>query len=80
LYERNLLIEYQGEFHDGNTRKQTKKDIARQQEHDRRKQEYAQRNEIKLLEIWYQDFDHIEEILKENILRLQDKKIQYHIN
>lgn len=60
----NLLIEYQGEFHDGNTRKQTKKDIQRQQEHDRRKREYAQNHNIKLLEIWYYDFDNIEKILE----------------
>lgn len=32
-----------------------------QQEHDRRKREYAEKNNIKLLEIWY--YDNIEQIL-----------------
>jgi len=63
----NLLIEYQGEFHDGNTRRQTKKDIQRQQEHDKRKKEYALKNNINLLEIWYWDFDIIDEILNKEL-------------
>lgn len=67
LPDYNLLIEYQGEFHDGNTRKQTKKDIERQKEHDRRKREHANKNNIKLLEIWYWDFDKIEEILEREL-------------
>jgi hypothetical protein len=68
LPDYNLLIEYQGEFHDGNTRKQTKNDIERQQEHDKRKRDHAQNNNIKLLEIWYYDFDNIEEILNKELL------------
>ena len=63
----NLLIEYQGEYHDGSVHNETKKRFERQQEHDRRKREYAERNNIKLLEIWYWDFDNIEEILKEMV-------------
>ena len=63
----NLLIEYQGEYHDGSVHKETKERFERQQEHDRRKREYAERNNIKLLEIWYWDFDNIEEILKEMV-------------
>lgn len=65
--EYNLLIEYQGEYHDGNTTNQTKKEFKTQQEHDRRKKEYAKDNNIKLLEIWYYDFDNIEEILKSEL-------------
>lgn len=62
----NLLIEYQGEFHDGNITGSYKKDfdLEKQQEHDRRKRMYAKKNNIRLLEIWYWDFDNIEEILK----------------
>lgn len=63
----NLLIEYQGEFHDGNVPHQTQEDFNMQQEHDRRKREYAKENGIGLLEIWYWDFDNIEEILKNEL-------------
>ena len=59
----NLLIEYQGEYHDGSVSCQTEEDIERQQEHDRRKREYAKSHGIDLLEIWYWDFDNIENIL-----------------
>lgn len=63
----NLLIEYQGEFHDGKAPHQTKAQFEYQQEHDRRKREYAASNNIKLLEIWYKDFNKIEQILSENL-------------
>jgi formylmethanofuran dehydrogenase subunit E len=68
LPEHNLLIEYQGQFHDGTAHQQSKKEFERQQEHDKRKREYAKDNNIKLLEIWYYDFDNIEEILKKRCL------------
>lgn len=64
----NILIEYQGEYHDGNTRNQTEKDIKRQQEHDRRKKQYAIDHDIKLIEIWYWDFDNVEKILEKELL------------
>jgi hypothetical protein len=38
-----------------------------QQEHDKRKREYAEKHNIKLLEIWYWDFDNIETILKKEL-------------
>jgi hypothetical protein len=66
LPDYNLLIEYQGEFHDGHNSKGNyymKQNLKRQQEHDKRKREYAKVNNINLLEIWYWDFDKIEEIL-----------------
>ena len=63
----NLLIEYQGEFHDGTARLQTKKKYIKQQEHDKRKREYAEKHDIKLLEIWYWDFNKIEEILSREV-------------
>ncbi|HCW2676195.1 hypothetical protein VXC74_13810 [Clostridioides difficile] len=64
-----LLIEYQGEFHDGTITGSYKEyfNLEKQQEHDRRKREYAKNNGYKLLEIWYWDFDNIEEILDKEI-------------
>lgn len=53
LDEYNLLIEYQGEFHDGSARIRDKSYLPTQQEHDRRKREYAKQQGINLLEIWY---------------------------
>ena len=66
----NCLIEYQGQYHDGTVSNQTQEQFEYQQEHDRRKREYAENNNIKLLEIWYWDFDIIEEILSEFIGQL----------
>lgn len=65
----NLLIEYQGEFHDGTVTGNHKYifDLEKQQEHDRRKREYAENNGYELLEIWYWDFDNIEKILEKEI-------------
>lgn len=67
LPQHNMLIEYQGEFHDGTAYQQTNKEFIRQQEHDRRKKQYAIDNNIKLLEIWYWDYDNIEEILNKEL-------------
>ena len=61
----NLLIEFQGKQHYepvdwfGGEEK-----FKYQQEHDKRKREYAFDNNYKLLEIPYWDFDNIEDILK----------------
>ncbi len=66
LPDYNLLIEYQGEQHEkaidgfGGEKK-----FKTQREHDKRKREYANKNKYKLLEIWYWDFDRIEEILED---------------
>ena len=67
-----LLIEYQGEFHDGTVHFQTEEKLKSQQEHDRRKRNYAKNNDYKLLEIWYWDFDNIEEILNNAINNLEN--------
>ena len=67
LPQYNFLIEYQGEYHDGNGGEYIKRKLKRQQEHDRRKREYAKNNKIDLLEIWYWDYDNIEKILEEFI-------------
>lgn len=60
----NLLIEFQGEQHErpveyfGGEEK-----FKIQQEHDRRKRDYAKLNNIRLLEIWYYNIDLVEDIL-----------------
>lgn len=64
----DLLIEFQGEFHDGTAYQQTDAEFKIQQEHDRRKREYSEKNNIKLLEIWYFDYENIEEILQKELL------------
>lgn len=40
-----------------------KENFRKQQEHDKRKRKYAQDHNIELLEIWYYDFDNMDEIL-----------------
>ena len=73
LPDYNLLIEYQGEQHEYPVRfnsepqEEAESNFKRQQEHDRRKREYAKENNIKLLEIWYYDFDNIIEILNKEL-------------
>jgi hypothetical protein len=64
----NILIEYQGEFHDGKANNFVKENLNVQQEHDRRKKEYAESHNIKLLEIWYWQFANIEEILERRLI------------
>lgn len=59
----NMLIEYQGEFHDGKVSYQTEGAYKKQVEHDNRKRKFANDNKIRLLEIWYNDFKNIESIL-----------------
>lgn len=67
----NTLIEFQGAQHEhpveyfGGEEK-----FKTQQEHDRRKREYAKDHNINLLEIWYYDYNNIEEILT-NYLNLE---------
>lgn len=70
----NLLIEFQGMQHEKFVKgmHKSKKDFEKQLEHDRRKREYAEKNNIKLLEIWYYNFDKIEEILQKE---LSDKEV-----
>lgn len=69
LPDYNLLIEYQGEQHERFIKGMHGKiDVFhRQQEHDKRKREYAYENGYNLLEIWYYDFDNIEEILNKEL-------------
>lgn len=67
----NLLIEYQGQFHDGTVPFQTEEEFLIQKEHDKRKSIYAQLNHIQLLEIWYQNYDNIEKILTNTLNNLE---------
>lgn len=67
LDNKNVLIEYQGQFHDGTAFKKDDYKFYRQQEHDRRKRQYAKDHNIKLIEIWYWDFDNIENILEKEL-------------
>lgn len=68
LPDYNLLIEYQGVQHEKSFKHfGGKEKLKIQQEHDKRKREYANKNGYRLLEIWYYDFDNIESILKRYI-------------
>ena len=69
LPDYNLLIECQGEQHERFVKgfHKIKDDFKKQLEHDRRKREYAKKNNIDLLEIWYYDIDNIENILIERL-------------
>jgi len=62
----NLLLEYQGEQHEKYIPGFHKsiEDFEKQVEHDRRKKEHAFKKGYNFLEIWYKDFNSIEEILE----------------
>lgn len=64
----NCLIEFQGEQHERPIEYfGGQKHFEIQQEHDRRKREYAKEHGYKLIEIWYYDFDRIEKILAKEL-------------
>ena len=71
LPEHNLLIEYQGEFHDGIPYKknpngvQTKEQWKSQKIRDKIKKEWAKNHNIDFLEIWYYEKQRIEKIVEE---------------
>lgn len=73
LPEYNVLVEFQGQQHEepvsfnGESEEVAQERFEIQQEHDRRKRQYAANNNINLLEIWYYDFDNIENILTETL-------------
>lgn len=75
LVDYNLLIEYQGQQHEKYIEgfHASVEAFHKQQEHDKRKKEYAKLNNINLLEIWYYDFDNIEEILSNKLKTSQLK-------
>lgn len=71
----NLLIEYQGEQHEHPVKHfGGKEQFKRQQEHDKRKRDYAKEHNIELLEIWYWDFNNIEQILNKKLNINSNKK------
>lgn len=72
LPDYNLLIEYQGEYHDGKVheispKRQKIENVINQKHNDELKKEYAKKNNYKLFEIWYWDFNNIEKILKKEL-------------
>lgn len=68
----NLLIEFQGEQHErpvdyfGGDRQ-----FKIQQEHDKRKRNYAKIHDINLLEIWYYDINNVENIIEQYLHNLK---------
>ena len=74
LSQYNTLIECQGEQHKRWIEGwQTKKDFEDLQIHDKRKKEYCKKNNIKLIEIWYNEVKEIENIFKKE-LKINDEK------
>lgn len=77
LPEYNLLMEFQGEQHErpveyfGGEEK-----FKIQQEHDKRKRDFAKLHNINLLEIWYYDINNIEKILTETLNNLKLKTVE----
>lgn len=73
LHDYNLLVEYQGQQHENPTTfgnmsvEDARKQFETQQEHDRRKYEYAKTHGINMLEIWYYNFNNINQILNDNL-------------
>ena len=64
----NTLIEVQGQQHNNPVEIfGGEEQFIIQQEHDRRKREFAKNHNLKLLEVWYYDFDKIEEILNREL-------------
>lgn len=73
LPDYNLLIEYQGQFHDGTTFMVDKdKYFERQKINDNLKKDYAKNNNYNLLEIWYYDFDKIDSLIDKFIYNLKN--------
>ena len=68
----NILIEYQGRQHyEPVDMFGGEEQFVIQQEHDKRKREYAKSHNINLLEIPYWDFENIETILESYLLKQQ---------
>ena len=63
-----VLIEYQGQYHDGSANNQTSEQFEKQHAHDVLKRNYAKQNGYDLLEIWYYDFKKIRSILEQKFL------------
>ena len=73
----NLLIEFQGGQHEQPVEYfGGKEQFKVQQEHDKRKREYAKLHNINLLEIWYYDINNIEKILTETLNNLKLETVE----
>jgi len=72
----NLLIEYQGKQHEKYVEyfHKSKEAFEIQLEHDRRKKSYAEQNNYHFLEIWYNQFDNIEQILESKLQELSNSQ------
>ena len=65
----NVLIEFQGEYHDKVTNYNSPERLADQQIRDEMKRQYAKEHGYHLIEIWYYQMDDIEAILqKEGVI------------
>ena len=65
----NILIEYQGQQHERPVNIfGGEEQFEIQKEHDKRKREYAEQNNINLVEIWYYDENNISNILDNKLL------------
>lgn len=62
INDKNILIEYQGEFH-VKPHDKTNESYQKQVDRDNIKRQYALEHGYKLIEIWYTDFNNIENIL-----------------
>lgn len=77
LSDYNLLIEFQGKQHEYSVEYFGGEEKFKiQQEHDKRKREYAKLHNIKLLEIWYYDINNVENILEQTINNLKSKSVE----
>lgn len=73
LPEYNMLIEYQGQFHDGTASMVDKnKYFEKQKYNDTLKRQYAINHNYNLLEIWYYDFDNLDNIIDTFIYNLKN--------
>ena len=61
--KQKILLEYQGEFHDGTADVQNELGFIVQSKNDKKKFNYALEHDYIPMEIWYWDYDNIEEIL-----------------
>lgn len=68
IKDKNILVEFQGQQHEYSVEYfGGEEQFIIQKEHDKRKREFAIKNNINLIEIWYYDFNNIEKILEEVI-------------
>lgn len=70
---KKTLIEYQGKQHERPVdfsnmgKKYSEECFEKQKKHDEIKRKYASKHNMKMIEIWYWDFDNIEQILEANL-------------